>query len=44
MNMALDKLVMKNKDFHFSEVRSEGKLLVSMLRGWRCYPNSQPDA
>ena len=35
MNMVLDELVMKNKDFHFSEVRCEGKLLISMLRGWR---------
>ena len=35
MNVALDKLVMKNRRIRFDEVRSEGKVLVSMLRGWR---------
>src|SRR5215470_16165718 len=34
MNIALDKLVMKNRRIRFDEVRSEGKLLVSLLRGW----------
>jgi len=33
MNVALDKLVMKNRRIRFDEVRSEGKLLMSMLRG-----------
>ena len=35
MNVALDSLVMKNRRIRFNEVRSEGKVLVSMLRGWR---------
>jgi hypothetical protein len=35
MNVVLDKLVMKNRRIQFDEVRSEGKVLVSMLRGWR---------
>ena len=35
MNVVLDKLVMKNRRIRFDEVRSEGKVLVSMLRGWR---------
>ena len=34
MNMALDKLVMKNRRVRFDEVRTEGKLLASLLRGW----------
>jgi hypothetical protein len=34
MNLALDKLVMKNRRTGFDAVRSEGKLLVSLLRGW----------
>jgi len=34
MNMALQELVMNNRRFRFDEVRSEGKLLVSLLRGW----------
>jgi len=34
MNMALQELVMNNRGFQFDEVRSEGKLLVSLLRGW----------
>jgi hypothetical protein len=34
MNIALQELVMKNPRIRFDEVRSEGKLLVSMLRGW----------
>jgi hypothetical protein len=33
VNVALEKLVMKNRRIRFSEVRSEGKLLMSMLRG-----------
>ena len=28
------RTVMKNGGIRFDEVRSEGKLLVSMLRGW----------
>jgi hypothetical protein len=35
MNMALDKLVMKNRRIRFDKVRTEGKLLASLLRGWR---------
>lgn len=35
MNTALDKLVMKNRRIRFDEVRSEGKHVMSMLRGWR---------
>jgi hypothetical protein len=35
MNIALDKLVMKNRRIWFDEVRADGKLLVSLLRGWR---------
>ena len=34
MNMALDKLVMKNRRFRFDRVRTEGKLLASLLCGW----------
>src|SRR4051812_29538722 len=34
MNMALDKLVMKNRRIRFDQVRTEGKLLSSLLRGW----------
>jgi hypothetical protein len=34
MNMALQELVMTNRRIRFDEVRSEGKLLVSMLRAW----------
>lgn len=34
MNTALQKLVMKNRRIRFDEVRTEGKLLVSMLCGW----------
>ncbi len=34
MNMALDKLVMKNRRFRFDKVRTEGKLLASLLCGW----------
>ena len=35
MNTALDEVVRKNRSIRFDEVRSEGKLLVSLLRGWR---------
>jgi hypothetical protein len=35
MNMALQELVMKNRGVCFAEVRTEGKLLVSLLRGWQ---------
>jgi hypothetical protein len=34
MNVALDKLVIKNRRIRFDEVRTEGKLLASLLRGW----------
>ena len=34
MNMALQELVMKNRRIRFDEVRSEGKMLMSLLRGW----------
>ena len=34
MNVALDKLIMKNRRIRFDEVRTEGKLLASLLRGW----------
>src|SRR5262249_38426023 len=34
MNMALEKLIMKNRRIRFDEVRTEGKLLASLLRGW----------
>jgi len=34
MNMALQELVMKNRRIWFDEVRSEGRLLVSLLRCW----------
>jgi len=33
MNTALDNVV-KNRRIRFDEVRSEGKLLMTMLRGW----------
>ena len=35
MNMTLQELVMNNPRFRFDEVRTEGKLLVSLLRGWQ---------
>jgi hypothetical protein len=35
MNLALQALVMKNRRIRFEEVRTEGKLLVSLLRGWK---------
>jgi hypothetical protein len=35
MNVTLDKLVMKNRRIRFDEVRTEGKLLASLLRGWK---------
>jgi hypothetical protein len=34
MNMALQERVMNNRRFRFDEVRTERKLLVSLLRGW----------
>jgi hypothetical protein len=34
MNVALDKLVMKDRRVRFEEVRPEGNLLASLLRGW----------
>jgi hypothetical protein len=34
MNTALEKFVMKNRRIQFDEVRTEGKLLVSLLRAW----------
>jgi len=33
-NTTLQELVMKDRRIRFDEVRSEGKLLVSLLRGW----------
>jgi hypothetical protein len=35
MNTALQERVMNNRRFRFDEVRTEGKLLVSLLRGWQ---------
>jgi hypothetical protein len=35
MNLALQELVMKNRRIRFDEVRSEGKMLMSLMRGWR---------
>jgi hypothetical protein len=35
VNVSLDNLVIKSRRIRFDEVRSEGKLLMSMLRGWR---------
>jgi hypothetical protein len=34
MNVTLEKLIMKNQRIQFDEVRTEGKLLASLLRGW----------
>jgi hypothetical protein len=34
MNTALQTLVMNNRRIRFDEVRSDGKLLVSLLRGF----------
>jgi hypothetical protein len=34
MNVALEKLVFKNRRIRFDDVRTEGKLLASLLRGW----------
>src|SRR5215831_6990300 len=41
MNMALQESVMKNRRIRFEEVRTEGKLLMSLLRGWQTIP--KPD-
>jgi hypothetical protein len=40
VNVALD-LMMKSRRIRFGEVRSEGKLLMSMLRGWRMISNEK---
>src|SRR5215468_1071599 len=40
MNTALQELVMKDRRIGFDEVRSEGKLLVSLLRGWALIAHS----
>jgi hypothetical protein len=32
MNVAFDKVVFKNRSIRFDEVRTEGKLLASLLR------------
>jgi len=34
MNTALEELVINNRRIRFDEVRSEGRLLVSLLHGW----------
>jgi hypothetical protein len=34
VNIALQELVMKNRGIKFYEVRSDGKLIVSLLRSW----------
>jgi hypothetical protein len=34
MNIALSEMVTGNRSIQFDEVRTEGKLLVSLLRGW----------
>jgi hypothetical protein len=34
INVALDKLLMKNRRIRFDEVRTEGTLLASLLREW----------
>jgi hypothetical protein len=35
MNMALQERVMNNPRYRFGEVRTEGMLLVSLLRAWQ---------
>ena len=35
IDAALSELVKNNRRIRFDEVRSEGKVLVSMLRGWK---------
>jgi hypothetical protein len=40
VNIALDNL-MKNRRVRFDEVRSEGKMLMSLLRGWRMLSNEK---
>jgi len=35
MRTALQERVMNNRRIRFDEVRTEGKLLVSLLRGWQ---------
>jgi hypothetical protein len=42
MNMALQELVMKNRRVRFDEVRTEGKLQVSLLHGWAMISKSAP--
>lgn len=43
VNTALEELVMKNRSIRFDEVRSEGKLLMSLLRGWQMLPKAMED-
>jgi hypothetical protein len=40
MNIALSEMVKNNRRIQFDEVRSEGKLLMSMLRGWQLLPKT----
>lgn len=43
MNNALGDFLKKNRHIRFDEVRSEGKLLVTLLRGWELLPESTSD-
>jgi hypothetical protein len=38
VNIAIDNL-MKSRRVRFYEVRSDGKMLISLLRGWRVLSN-----
>lgn len=41
ISVALDKLTKENRHVRFDEVRSEGKVLMSLLRGWRLVPGAE---
>lgn len=43
MNTALDAFVKKNPHIRFDYVRSEGKVLMSLLRGWQLLPRAMED-
>ena len=44
MNTALQELVMNNRRIRFDEVRTEGRLVVSLLRSWGMIVALNPDS
>src|SRR5215831_6997333 len=41
MNVAVNGRLMTNRRLRFERVRTEGKLLASLLRGWKTVDNSK---